>query len=54
MAIPTAVEEHALALLRILRAHGLSEVCTFNGDIERRDLLNINDLFCGHLTREKS
>jgi len=51
MTIPTAVKEHTLALLRILRAHGLGEICTLNGNVERRNLLKVNDLLSGHLTR---
>ena len=51
MTIPTAVE-HAVALLRILYANGL--VCTFNGNVERRNLLKINEIFSAHLMREKS
>ena len=51
MAIPTAVKDHTLALLRILRAHGLGEIRTLNGNVERRDLLNVNNLLSGHLTR---
>ena len=53
LAIPTAVKEHALALLRILRAHRFREIRTLNANVERRDLLNVNNLISGRLTRER-
>jgi hypothetical protein len=52
MAIPTTVIEHMLALLGELCAHRIREVYTFNGNVERRDLLKINDLFSVRLKRE--
>ena len=53
MAIPTAVKEYVLALLWIFRAHRIREVYTFNGNVERRNLLKIDDLFSVRLKRKE-
>lgn len=51
--IRTAVVDDMFALLDILTARGLVEVCAFDSNVERRNFLEIDHLFRVRLEREK-